>query len=207
MKPFFASAKMLAVWTSFSILALGLISCGGASSDGRMNAKSTPTPDVTPSPESIAGHHIKNVFIIMMENHNWTGNGSADIRDNSEAPYINETLVPMGSHPSEYYNPPHNHPSLPNYLWLEAGTNFGIYNDDSIAEHSQTTTLHLVTLLKNAGISWKSYNEWASGTICPLGQWHTPFVFFDDVTNHLDPYSWYCISHIRPLNQLPTDLH
>ncbi|WP_348263922.1 alkaline phosphatase family protein [Telmatobacter sp. DSM 110680] len=156
--------------------------------------------------ESTTRHHIKNVFLIMMENHNWTGAGSYDIRGNAEAPYINKTLVPMGAHPSRYYNPPHLHPSLPNYLWLEAGTNFGILNDDSIASNSQTTTLHLVTLLKNAGISWKSYNEWANGTICPLGQWHTPFVFFDDVTNYLDADSPYCISHIRPLSELTTDL-
>ena len=27
-------------------------------------------------------HHIKTVFIIVMENHNWTGNGSLDIKGN-----------------------------------------------------------------------------------------------------------------------------
>jgi hypothetical protein len=36
------------------------------------------------------------------------------------------------------------HPSLPNYLWLEAGTNFGILSDGpSVAADTQTTTQHL----------------------------------------------------------------
>jgi hypothetical protein len=207
-----ASMRRLVLWICLPILTVSLVACGGGMT-GKMNStspmssqSSSASPDATPLPESTAGHHIKNVFLIMMENHNWTGNGSQDIKDSSEAPYINKTLVPMGAHPSQYYNPPHIHPSLPNYLWLEAGTNFGILNDHSIAANSQTTTLHLVTLLKNAGISWKSYNEWATGTICPLGQWHTPFVFFDDVTGHLNPYSSYCISHIRPFSELSTDL-
>jgi phospholipase C len=112
----------------------------------------------------------------------------------------------MGSHPSRYYNPPNLHPSLPNYLWLEAGTNFGLDDVRSVWAHSQSTRQHLVTLLKNAGISWKSYAEEATGTECPLGQWYTPMVFFDDVTNNNDWHSTYCISHTRPLTELWSDL-
>jgi hypothetical protein len=151
--------------------------------------------------------HIQNVFIIMMENHNWTGAGANSIENNPNAPYINQVLIPMGAHPSNYNNPPHMHPSLPNYLWLEAGTNFGILTDGpAVAGLSQTTTLHLVTLLKNAGISWKAYDEAADGKTCPLTHWHTPFVFFDDVTDNMNPQSSYCISHIRPLSELTDDL-
>jgi len=92
-----------------------------------------------------------------MENHNWTGDSpNMNIKGNPQAPYINNTLIPMASHAERYYNPPGLHPSLPNYLWLEAGTNFGILNDDPPSQNSQSTTQHLVTLLKNAGISWKA---------------------------------------------------
>jgi phosphatidylinositol-3-phosphatase len=113
----------------------------------------------------------------------------------------------MGSHANNYNNPPHIHPSLPNYLWLEAGTNFGILNAGvSIAQDRQSTTLHLVTLLKSAGIPWKAYDEAADGTVCPIVKWSTAFVFFDDVTNNLDPHSAYCISHIRPLSEMAHDL-
>jgi len=78
---------------------------------------------------------VKTVFVIMMENHNWTGDdagasfGDPDIKDNPLAPYVNGKLMKMSAHPQQYYNPPGNHPSQPNYLWLEAGTNFGVLGD------------------------------------------------------------------------------
>src|SRR5579864_3991311 len=93
---------------------------------------------VQPEPDATTTlHHIKTVFIILMENHNWTGNGSLNIKGNPEAPYINSTLLPMASYANNYNNPPGNHPSLPNYLWLEAGTNFGIYDDNPPSQDHQ----------------------------------------------------------------------
>jgi len=142
----------------------------------------------TPPPASQA--HIKTVFIILMENKNWV-----QILGSSSAPYINNTLLPMASHAELYFNPPLVHPSLPNYLWLEAGVNFGIFNDDPPSANHQSTTSHLVTLLQKSGISWKTYQENISGTACPLvdnGLYavkHNPFVYFDDVTNNQDPNS------------------
>src|SRR5947209_2017254 len=68
---------------------------------------------------------IHAVFVIVMENHNWSS-----ISTSPSAPYIRQTLLRLGAHATQYYNPPGSHPSLPNYLWLEAGTNFGISNDD-----------------------------------------------------------------------------
>ena len=56
----------------------------------------------------------------------------------------------MASHAELYFNPPNNHPSLPNYLWIEAGTTFGILNDHSPLANSQFSTQHLVTLLRTA---------------------------------------------------------
>jgi len=143
----------------------------------------------------------------MMENHNWS-----DIKNNSSASYINHTLLPMASYAKEYYNPPGIHPSEPNYLWLEAGTNFGILNDANPGANHLSTTHHLVTFLNDAHISWKSYQEDISGKVCPLtgvGSYapkHNPMVFFDDVTGTNDPNSAYCIAHIRPYNELTTDL-
>lgn len=150
---------------------------------------------------------VKTVFIILMENHNWN-----TIKGSSSAPYINHKLLPMSSYASQYYNPPNNHPSLPNYLWLEAGTNFGITDDGPPSQHHQATKQHLVSQLKRAGISWKAYEEGISGTTCPLtdvGEYatkHDPFVYFDDVTNHLDSNSKYCISHVRPFTELAKNL-
>ena len=150
---------------------------------------------------------IKTVFIILMENNNWSS-----IKNPAVAPYINNTLLAIGSHAEQYFNPPGIHPSEPNYLWLEAGTNFGILDDNDPSVNHQSTTMHLVTLLKNANISWKSYDEDIDGTSCPLtsvnlyAPKHNPFVFFDDVTNTNDPASAYCIAHVRPYTELATDL-
>jgi phosphatidylinositol-3-phosphatase len=160
---------------------------------------------ISPTPTSEAGN--RTVFLIMMENHNWS-----DIKNSPSAPYINHTLLPMASYAEQYFNPPGIHPSEPNYLWLEAGTNFGITNDDDPSVNHLSSTQHLVTLLNNAGISWKSYQEGISGGVCPLtseglyGAKHNPMVYFDDVTNNNNPDSAYCIAHVRPYSELATDL-
>jgi phospholipase C len=164
--------------------------------------------------------HINTVFIILMENHNWTGDPTNSIKGNASAPYINNTLLPMASHAEAYYNPPSNHPSLPNYLWLEAGTNFGITNDGGPSVNHQNTTQHLVTLLENAGVSWKGYMENISGKSCPLKNTgganlsghpfyavrHDPFVYFDDVTNTLHAHAARCVAHVRPYSEFEKDL-
>lgn len=175
----------------------------------------TTTPDATTTL-----HHIKTVFLIVMENHNWTGDGSLNIYGNTSAPYINYTLLPQASYARDYNNPPGIHPSLPNYLWLEAGDTLGVHADGLPAQYPQSTTNHLTTLLEKAGISWRAYEENITGLTCPLTPEgsldsngsqlyqpkHDPFVYFEDQTNHLSPTSSNCISHVRPFTQFATDL-
>ena len=103
------------------------------------------------------------VFVILMENHNW-----ADIKGSASAPYINNVLLPMGAHAEQYYNPSGIHPSLPNYLWLEAGQNFGILDDNPPANDHQSSSIHLATQLGAAGILWRAYAEDITGATCPL---------------------------------------
>jgi hypothetical protein len=157
---------------------------------------------------SAPGHAIKTVFLVMMENHNWSL-----VTGDSSATYINGTLVPKYASANNYKNPPGIHPSLPNYLWLEAGTNFNISADaDPGASNTQSTTSHLVTQLTTAGVSWKAYVEGISGTDCPLSTSglfapkHTPMLYFDDVTSNGSTTSANCISHIVPYTNLATDL-
>jgi hypothetical protein len=150
---------------------------------------------------------IGTVFVIVMENTNWS-----QIKGSPSAPYINGTLLPAASHAEQYYNPPGIHPSLPNYLWLEAGTNFGIADDNAPSANHQGTSSHLVAQLERAGISWKSYQEGVDGTACPLvsnypyAPKHNPQVYFDDVTNSNDLHSASCIAHVRPYGELAADL-
>ncbi|HZR58552.1 MAG TPA: alkaline phosphatase family protein [Terriglobales bacterium] len=153
---------------------------------------------------------IKTVWVIVMENQNWSS-----IKNSKFAPYINQTLIPQASHAEQYFNPPNIHPSLPNYLWMEAGTNFGILDDNSPLGDSQSSTQHLVTLLKNSAhgaVSWRAYEENISGKDCPISNRypyavrHDPFVYFDDVTDRRKANSVYCIEHIRPFEELAKDL-
>jgi len=146
---------------------------------------------------------VKTVFIVVMENHNWSS-----IHGSASAPYINDTLLPMGAHAENYVNIPGLHPSEPNYLWLEAGSNFGVANDNLPSSNHQATTDHLVTKLEAAGITWKAYAEGASGTSCPVSNSglyapkHVPFVFFDDVRTNATR----CTQHVRPYTELAGDL-
>jgi len=133
---------------------------------------------------------VKTVFVIAMENHNWTQPANEfigkiqQIYQNPNAPFINSLVngtafaVINGSvinissqvaYATAYHNVlatpsgnnPHIHPSEPNYLWAEAGTNFGIFNDNDpyTGGTNQNTSLHLSSLLQQAGITWRSYQE------------------------------------------------
>src|SRR5215471_11018797 len=143
---------------------------------------------------SISAHaqEVKTVFVIAMENHNWTQpanqftGGIQQIFQNASAPFINSLVagtafgIINGSFvrisdqvawATNYRhvlatpggNNPHIHPSEPNYLWAEAGTNFGVFNDHdpfaAIGPTNQDTTQHLTGLLQLAGKTWKSYQE------------------------------------------------
>jgi hypothetical protein len=146
---------------------------------------------------------VQTVFLILMENFNWSS-----IYGSSNAPFINNTLLPMSSYCQQYYNPPGLHPSEPNYIWLQAGTNFGIKHDSTPAVDHQSSTDTLFLMLDQSGIPWKAYEENISGLTCPVTDSypyavrHDPFVYFDAVRLNPD----YCISHVRPYTELATDL-
>ncbi len=157
--------------------------------------------DAAPAP------HLQTVFIILMENHSWS-----TISGSSNANYINNTLVPMGGHATAYNTPKGNHPSEPNYIWLEAGDNLGITDDGDPSANHQSTTDHLVTQLQTANISWRVYPEGMSGADCPLtgsGAYapkHVPQLYFDDVTNTNDSKSKNCIAHVKSYTTFHNDL-
>src|SRR5215813_10578754 len=139
------------------------------------------------------GGPIKTVFVIAMENHNWTQPANQfsgpiqQIFQNPNAPFINSLvngtavatingrqvkISQQVAYAANYRsvlatangNNPHIHPSEPNYIWAEAGTNFGVFNDNdpfSFASgtnqlSNQDNQLHLVRLLTKAGRTWRS---------------------------------------------------
>src|SRR5439155_14624301 len=124
---------------------------------------------------------VRTVFLIVMENVNWSA-----IKGSGSAPYLNATLLPMAYHADQYYTPAGVASSLIDYLWLEGGTNFGINDSAEPRVHTIASTNHLVTLLTNAGISWKSYQEDINGATCPLANsalyaaYHNPSLYFEE---------------------------
>jgi phosphatidylinositol-3-phosphatase len=150
---------------------------------------------------------VKKVFVIAMENHNWTQpanqftGGIQQIYQNPAAPYINSLVNGTSdvsrqvAYAANYHsvlatpngNNPHIHPSEPNYLWAEAGTNFSVLNDNDPFRvpggTNQDTSQHLSALLTQAGRTWRSYQEdtdltsSSSGLInvpLPQNQWTVP---------------------------------
>ena len=168
--------------------------------------------------------HVKTVFVIAMENHNWTQPANQfsgpiqQIFQNPNAPFINSlvngtaiatingrqvNISQQVAYASNYSNVlatasgnnPHIHPSEPNYLWSEAGTNFTIGNDadpflpngSTNQVNSQDNQLHLVRLLASAGRTWKSYKEdidlttvngQLTNVVLPQNQWTVPLTSF-----------------------------
>jgi hypothetical protein len=162
---------------------------------------------------STSTHNIHSVFVIPMENRNW-----ADIKGSSEAPYINKTLLPMGAYAENFINPLH--PSLPNYITLEAGSDLGVKADGLPSQYAQATHAHLSEQLTSAGIPWRAYVESITGKDCPLNAEgpkdsngnqkyaprHFPQMFFKDMTNDNDKSSIYCIQHTELFDRLTSDL-
>ena len=184
----------------FLATALMLGACTRSSRDACVHGNGALTA-LMPGPRA-----IKTVFLIVMENKDW-----ADVQGSASAPYLNSTLLPTASFAMRYSNSGL-HPSEPNYLWLEGGTDYAIRDDDDPASHHLPNRDHLVSLLTQAGVSWKAYQEGIDGTDCPItsrglyAAKHNPFVFFDDVTDGNNPRSATCIAHVRPLQEFDADL-
>ncbi len=147
------------------------------------------------------------IFTIVMENHN-----ASDIFGNPAAPFINQLASQNAI--ARGYHDPFVHPSEPNYLWMVAGENFGILDDNDPSSHSIASTSHLADQLELAGISWKAYEE-SMGSPCGLvshGRYaakHDPFVFFNDINgwdgSEFQP-SQRCNDHVVDYSQLDADI-
>ena len=175
---------------------------GGRDAGNGTNDSGSPGDAGNRDAGNTSGHAIQTVFVILMENTNWD-----DLKGSSNVPFIN-SLLDAGAHAEQYYDPGV-HPSEPNYLWLEAGDNFGITADGTPATDSQSTTQHLVSYLEDAGISWTSWQEDIDPDGgCPVqgvneyAPKHNPMVFFDDVNTN----SARCVAHVRPYSELQAHL-
>jgi hypothetical protein len=139
---------------------------------------------------------VGDIFVIAMENHNFTQpptqTSPQQILGNPAAPYLNGLLSPGNpnaaqvSYALNYLNSGTGvHPSEPNYVWEEAGSDFGVHTDaDPAAANGNTFydnlpqlisqltaigstlpfwhfnyTPHFTAQLSEAGVYWKNYQE------------------------------------------------
>jgi hypothetical protein len=173
-----------------------------------------------------------SVFVIAMENHNLTQpnptSNPQQILGNPAAPYLNSLITPGNpnaaqvSYATRYLNSGVGvHPSEPNYVWAEAGSDFGVHTDADPLDANGNTfydrSNHLTGQFTAAGISWKNYQEdvqlstsptnSASGTTGPVNPFygttqfnyavkHNPMAFFADTA----------VENVFPLSQLFLDL-
>lgn len=175
---------------------------------------------------------IGAVFVIAMENHNFTQpptqTNPQQILGNLAAPFMNNLITPGNpnaaqvSYARAYFNSGTGvHPSEPNYVWAEAGSDFGVHTDadPNPANNNVFDVPHLTSQLNAAGIPWKNYQEdvqfatsaihSASGTSATFinpyygtGQFnyavkHNPMAFFTDTQ----------LQNVYPLAQLFDDLN
>jgi phosphatidylinositol-3-phosphatase len=176
--------------------------------------------DVTAAAEqdqgTLTASAIQHIFVIVMENH-----GTATIYGNvANAPYINNTLLPMYGRATNFIDKLPSLASEPHYIWMEAGTNafsdhtFTTDNNPS-SSNSTASKAHLSTQIITAGSTWLSYQEGLNSTTggCPIagsGSYapkHDPFVFFRDVSGTTpSKTNAFCAAHHKPLTALATDL-
>jgi len=124
---------------------------------------------------------IQTVFTIALENHNFTQPDPAgppqQLLGNSAAPFLNSLVTP--GNPNAQYTSyfsqmtnvaPGVHPSEPNYIWQNGGSNFGVFNDGdpSAANGNIITAKSFTGQLTNKGVSWNNYQEDVQYSTSPL---------------------------------------
>jgi len=185
-----------------SLLAVG---CTTPNTSGNTNVECRPlTATSAQRPAQWRG----TVFTIVMENHDRSA-----IIGNPAAPYINglahQYTEARGYHDSFV------HPSEPNYIWMVAGENFGILNDnDPGPTNTIASQSHIADQIEKAGLTWKAYQE-SMGQPCglrshsPYAVKHNPFAYFSDI-NGWDGTAFQpsarCAEHLVDYAELDVDL-
>ncbi len=168
---------------------------------------------------------IGDVFYIDLENHNFTqpggpGTGSPQqLLGNTAAPFLNSLVTPgnpnaaQTSYASNYLNAGLGiHPSEPNYIWQEAGSNYGANNDADPYANSPNNIINAPNLsallqAKYGTSGWKSYQEdidlvpnsgsvnmpganSLTSAVAPQSQWTVPTSSFSGTSaNYTNPYN------------------
>jgi len=140
-----------------------------------------------------AQQRVGTVFYILTENRNFTAgtdtSGGSVIVGNAAAPYLNSLITPGNPNAAQvsYCTAYHNvlalpggttsansiHPSEPNYVWFEAGSNLSKLDDNDpygstrsvqqianyLAANPSVSGQNLTGLVQAAGLTWSAYVE------------------------------------------------
>ena len=189
---------------SLVLASAAALAIGCSSEAGNRNVPCRP---VSTAPARSTTPFDGTVFTIVMENQD----ASAMLGDDGP-PYVRslagQGAVAAGYHDAEV------HPSEPNYLWLVAGENFGVEDDQDPAQNHVACGSHLADQLDAAGVGWRAYQE-SMGEPCrltgayPYEPKHDPFVYFDDL-NGWDGSAFHptdrCREHVVDYAELDRDL-
>jgi phosphoesterase family protein len=153
---------------------------------------------------------LDHVFVIVLENH-----GYADVIGNSNAPVIN-TLAETYNSALDYNGV--RHPSLPNYLAMVSGDDFGVSNDEApvVGVPPGPWSFNAVTIgsqLEAVGKDWRTYQEDIPATGSLAAKWpgdaHTGSIY---VVKH-NPFPYFQIHQAQdefnkmvPITELFSDL-
>lgn len=176
--------------------------------------------------------HAGSIFYILCENHNLTQPASVtspqQLLGNPAAPYLNSLITPGNSnavqvsYATAYFNAGNSvHPSEPNYVWEEAGSDFGFHSDADPSPAAGNVfydqSNHLSKQFTAAGVTWKNYQEdielsasptnSASGTTGPVNPFNGSTQFSYAVKHN--PEAFFADSaeiNVFPIAQLFTDL-
>jgi phosphatidylinositol-3-phosphatase len=181
-----------------------LAGCGGNTSGNTLAECRPLTATSSVRPRGWTG----TVFTIVMENHN-----REQIVGSKLAPYITSLALEYAE--AAGYHDSYVHPSNPNYIWMVAGQNFGILdNDDPRPGKVIMSQSHIADQIEKAGLTWKTYQE-SMGAPCGLvshGTYavkHNPFAYFADI-NGWDGTTFQpsarCQEHIVDYTELDADL-
>jgi len=168
-----------------------------------------------------AAGKIKHVIVIVMEN----TNASEIYGNTSEAPYLNNMLMPIAARSSNFTDTlALDLPSQPHYIIMEAGKRtfadqtFSV-SDDPSASYSTGSLSHLTHQMRAtiapAKVTWMSYQQSidAATGACPIESSypyvarHNPFVYFRSISgNPPSKTGAYCAAHHRPYSAFAADL-
>jgi len=141
-----------------------------------------------PRVPAVSGTNFDYLVIILMENHNL-----CDILEScgGSARYMSNLAGAWGLAQNDHYC--NVNPSLPNYLCLSGGSDFGCGGYDGNPNSNACTStawgaLNIVDRLEGAGLTWKAYMEDMPGNCygANSGDYavrHNPFVYYSDIVS------------------------